>query len=369
MRLFISAVTRLSCAAVVLIIFSLNNSADAQRTVLRVSHFMPGTYFLETKFLGPWAKELERRTRGRIKVEIYNKNSRFGKVTRQADQVREGVIDIALGHSGFPKGRLKRTSIIEMPFLVNDAGSGSMTLWQLYKEGLISADYKGFKVLGLYVHQPGEFHTAIRPVLELEDLTDLRMRTSSQAVSAMLRYLRAQPKGMSPARIYENLDRAAIDGLVTGWPLIGAANLNDLIKYHTDAKAYTTAFFVVMNEAKYNSLPADIRRVIDDISGDALAPKFGPWFDDAERPVIADARARGNTIIPVSEEKRNRWRNQLKPMIDDYLGKLEKQGVPNARQIYERAQQLITYYERQLKLGSVQNTGPRGTTVFARQTR
>ena len=195
-----------------------------------------------------------------------------------------------------------------------------------------------------------QFHTAFKPVLNLEDLKGLRIRTSSKSVSAMLKFLGAKPVGMPPATIYENLDKNAVDGLVTAWSLVHLLNLNDLIKYHTDAYAYTVSFFVVMNKAKYDGLPPFVRKAIDDMSGDFLAPKFAKWWEDADRPGIEDAKKRGNTIIPVSNEKRDQWREQLKPMIEASLSKLEHEGVTNARQIYERAQQLVAFYEKQYDL-------------------
>jgi TRAP-type C4-dicarboxylate transport system substrate-binding protein len=345
--------------AVFTLILTINTyQAEAARILLRVSHFTPASYFIQKDFLEPWARALERRTRGRVKVVIYDKNSEFGRVTAQTAQVREGVIDIAVGHSGFPRGHYKRTSIIGMPFLVKSAGAGSKALWQLHKEGLLAADFTGFKVIALYVHSGGLFHTSVKPIVKLEDLKGLRIRTPSTSVSAMLKFLGAKPKGMPPANIYENLDRGAIDGLVTGWTLIKATNVNDHLKYHTNGFAYTVPFFAIMNEAKYRSLPLDIQRAIDEISGDALVAKFGGWFEKNEKVGRQDAEARGNTIIPITEEKRNQWRRQLQPMIDSHLAKLEKQGVTNARAIYTRAQQLVKFYERQTQVQTGPVVGP-----------
>lgn len=354
--MFPSHAIRAAALSLFIVLFSVVGQAQAQRITLRISHMQHPDYWMEKAFLAPWAKELERRTRGRVKVELYNKDSIFGNIKRQASQVREGVIDIALGHRGFTQGSFKRTSVMELPFLVKHAGPGSQALWQLHKEGLLGDDYKGLKVLSLFVHTGGQFHTALKPITNLEDLKGLRVRTSSKMVSAMLKFLGAKPVGLPPAAIYENLDNNAVDGAVTSWSLVDLLNLNDLVKYHTDAHAYTVSFFVVMNKLKYDALPEFVRKVIDDMSGDNLAPKFSKWWEDADRLGIEDARKRGNTIIPVSKEKRDQWRQQLKPMIEASLDRLEREGIANARQIYARAQQLVQFYEKQYDLAKSRQT-------------
>ena len=83
-----------------------------------------------------------------------------------------------------------------------------------------------------------------------------------------------------------------VDGIVTNWgnPLPG---FNDYMKFHTDTKFYTSVFFIVMSKEKYAALPADIRAVINSISGDVWVAKFGPYWDKWDKPVRDGANAPG----------------------------------------------------------------------------
>ncbi|HEY8554741.1 MAG TPA: TRAP transporter substrate-binding protein [Burkholderiales bacterium] len=330
-----------SIAAAVLLLGITGPAAAQAPITLKISHYLPPTHGFQTDFLGPWAKELEERTGGRVKAEIYAVNTAYGDAARQADQVRAGVIDIALGLRGIPRGRFPASSIIELPFMVADARDGSRVLWQLYKEGALGNEYDDFKVLALFTHHGGLFHTKDRPIRRLEDLRGLRMRTPSPAISAMLEYLGASPVGMPPAQIYEGLQRGVLDGLVTTWDLVGAIKLNEQVKYHTDADAYTAAFYVVMNKRKYESLPEDVRRVIDDMSGDNLIPKFGPWWDKWEARGFEDAKRRGQDVIAIDAATRAQWKKQLQPMIDKYLESLKAEGVKDPHALYRRALELL----------------------------
>ncbi|WP_051332556.1 TRAP transporter substrate-binding protein [Cucumibacter marinus] len=320
-------------------------AGHAQEITLKISQYLPAVHGFQADFLEPWAAELEERSEGRVAVEIFDASSAFGKVERQADQVRAGVMDIAIGLNGIPRDRYPSAAIIEMPFLVDHADSGSRTLWQLYKEGALGSDYEGFKVLALFTHHGGLFHTVDKPVRDLGDLQGLRMRTPSPAVSAMLEYLGASPVGMPPANIYENLEKGVLDGVVTTWDLVGAIKANEVLKYHTDAGAYVAGFHVLMNQAKYDSLPDDIKAIIDDMSGDNLVAKFGDWWDKWEARGYEDAVARGNEIIEIDDETRAAWEEALQPMIEAYLDSMAEQGVENPPALYARAKELVAQYD------------------------
>ena len=319
--------------------------ASAQQITLKVSHYITPSHGIQVDFLEPWGQELEKRTNGKVKFEIFAVNSAFGNAARQADQLKAGVTDIAFGLRGIPRGRFERSSVFELPFVVSKASAGSRALWEMYKDGTLAADYEGFKILGLMVHNGSPIHTTNKPIKSLEDFKGLRLRTPSDAVSATLQYLGASPVGLPPAQIYENLQKNVIDGLVTAWDLVGAIKLNEIVKHHTEAGMATAVFYIAMDQKRFDELPADVKKAIEETSGDAWVSKYGPWWDKWDATAKADAQKRGHEIIEVSEEQRRKWRADLKPMIDKYLADLDGKGVKNARQIYEKAVALVEKYE------------------------
>ncbi len=342
-RVFLAAAT----AAGMAFAATLAPGASAAEVIkLKLSTFLPASHPTQKDFIEPWVRELETRTNGKVKVEIYPAGSAFGHVAKQLDQVRAGVVDIAHGLTGIPRGRMPRTSVIDMPFLVKTADAASRTLWDLYKEGMISDDYKGLKVLALHAHNAGLIHTRTKQVKTMDDMKGLRLRTPSQAISMMLKQLGATPVGLPPTQVYESLQKGVIDGNVFPYEAIHGFKLYEVLKYHLDAKAYTTSFYFVMNKRKYDSLPADVRKVIDEISGDPLVAKFGGWWNKWDEPGKEDIKRVGNIVTPLSDEERARWKKALAPMIDAYLKEIEKKGVKNAREIYAEAQKLVAKYEQ-----------------------
>jgi Bacterial extracellular solute-binding protein, family 7 len=80
----------------------------AQDVTLKFSHFLGPTSFFQVDVAEPWAKEVEVKTKGRVKVEIHNATSPLGKIFEQANQVRAGTVDIALGLRGAEGNRFSR---------------------------------------------------------------------------------------------------------------------------------------------------------------------------------------------------------------------------------------------------------------------
>ena len=109
-----------------------------------------------------------------MKVLLHAGNTAFGNINNQLDQVLAGVMDVALGLHGIPRGRFPRTGIIDMPFLTTSAEQASRILWTLYPE-LLKDEYRGVKVLSLFAHNPGVIHTRAQKVEKMEDLKGLRI--------------------------------------------------------------------------------------------------------------------------------------------------------------------------------------------------
>lgn len=310
-------------------------SAPAQDKIeLKFSTFVPPTHGFVVDVLEPLGKDIEKRTGGKVTVRVFAGNSPLGKTENQADQVKQGVVDVAWGLNGIPRGRYLRTSIMEMPFVADSAASASKTLWAMLPTTL-AEDYKGLKVLALHCHNPGLFHTRDKKLEKLEDVKGLRMRAPNPPTQALLAYLGATPVGMPPTQVYENLEKGVIDGAVFPWDAIKGFRLEGVLKYHFDARVYSSCFHIVMSDARYAALPPDVKKAFDETTGATLVNRFGDLWQKWDQAGLDAVKPRGNVIVPVSNEQREKWRVQLKPLIDSQLAGLQKEGVANARAVYD----------------------------------
>lgn len=312
---------------------------------LRLSHYLPPSHGLHTDFMEPWARELEAKTQGAVAVQVSPGTSSLGQAQNQLDQVRNGVVDIAFGLCGLPRGRMTRSTIVEMPLLVRKAEAGSRALWNLYPK-MLGPDYQGLKPLLLMTHNGGHFHTREKRVVMPDDLRGLRIRTPSPTISMMLEFLGASPVGMPPAQVYESLQRGVLDGTCFPWDPVRAFKLGEVTKHHCEAYVYTAAFWFVMSDRKYKALPADVRKVVDQISGEALLAKVQGWWDKWDAAGKATAVERGNEIVTLTDEQRGQWGERLTQMFNKAMQDFEKQGVADARDIYIAMQREVAKIEK-----------------------
>jgi len=310
-------------------------TAGAQTTELKLAHFLPTINGMHSDFLEPWARELEKRTNGKVKVTIYPAGTQLGNIAKLYDSVRSGVVDIAHGLRGIPRGRFPRTEIIELPFMTGSADAASRALWAVYPKYL-KEEYPGVKVLALHAHNGGLIHTRDKQVVTMGDLKGLRIRFPSAPIKSMLESLGAVPQGLPPGKVYENTQKGVIDGTVFPWDPMNSFKLSEVMNHHLDMGGiYTVSFWFAMNEKKYNSLPADVRQVIDDMSGDNLVGKFGPWWDKWDSWGIEKVKAKGSTITKLGPEEAARWKQATTPIVEEWLANMEANGISNAREIYD----------------------------------
>ncbi|MEV8468879.1 TRAP transporter substrate-binding protein [Fluviibacterium sp. DFM31] len=303
-------------------------------TTLKMSHFVPTAIGLHTDFMEPWARDLEACSNGEVTVEIHPAGSALGNITKQFDQVRAGVTDISFGHTGIPRGRFPRTSLIELPFVAKSANASSFALWNL-SGTLLKPEYPGVHMLGMMAHNPGVIHTT-KPVNDLSDLAGLRIRTPNPAISEVLKHYGAEPIGLPPGQIYENLQKGTLDGLTIDWTGIGAYKLGEVVSYHYDIPLYTVGFFFAMNQRTYDGLPENVRACVDKLSGDELVARFGPWWDEWGAAAFAEESASADDVIVVATpEHLEAAKAELAGVTEALIQEVSDSGVKNAAEILE----------------------------------
>lgn len=307
-------------------------AATAQAEIrLKLSHFVPTTIGLHTDFLEPWARRLEACSGGEVVVEIHPAGSALGDINQQLDQARAGVVDFAFGHTGFPAGRFPRSGLVELPFLVPSATAGSLAMWDIRE--LLAPEYRGVRVLGYMVHNPGVLHSRV-PINSLGDLDGLRVRTSNASNAAVVRHFGGESVGLPPGDIYEALQRGTIDATSMDWNGLYVYRLYEVANQHYDVPMYVSGFYYVMNPARYDSLPETVQACIDQDSGEALVATFGPMWDRWQGPGLDVVAADTNhVVVRASDADIAAFREQLAPVTEQLITTVEAAGVDNARDI------------------------------------
>ncbi|MCS6855708.1 MAG: C4-dicarboxylate ABC transporter, partial [Elioraea sp.] len=103
---------------------------------------------------------------------------------------------------------------------------------------------------------------------------------------------------------------------------------------------YIATFVLAMNKARYESLPADLRAVLDRNSGEAAAEMASKVWDEQGPVVVEQVRRRGNEIVTITEEERGRWQRATEPVIDAWVRSMRERNIDGGA-LLEEARALI----------------------------
>ena len=204
-------------------------------------------------------------------------------------------------------------------------------------------------MLLLHVHGGALVHAG-KPIVKLEDYKGLKIRTPNRGGSVFLRAVGANPVGAPVPEVPQMLAKGVIDGALLPYEIARPLKIHELVKFHSELagsqpRLGTSVFLFAMNKKKYESLPADLRKVIDDHSGRQIAAWAGQNWDDIEKPGKEAAVKAGNQfpIMPAAEVER--VRAAVKPEIDKFLKELSSGGF-DANAAYADAQALVKKYTK-----------------------
>jgi TRAP-type C4-dicarboxylate transport system substrate-binding protein len=163
-------------------------------------------------------------------------------------------------------------------------------------------------------------------------------------LTTMVKTLGATPVSIAAPETYTALERGVVDGTIFPWEAIASFKLAEVLRYHAVVNLYASPLATLMNEQKYQSLPPDLRKVIDDLSGAWGAEFTGAAWDRNEHDGIEAAKKAGATIYNVPAEERQRWATRLHPVEDEWVKSMEAKGLPG-RQVITDLREAIKRYD------------------------
>lgn len=321
-------------------------AAGAQEVTLRIHQFLPPQAPVPKNFIAPWAEKVTKESNGRIAFELYPTMQLGGKPPALYDQAKDGVVDIVWTLSGYTPGRFPGTEAFELPFMPANAEATSQAAWKFY-EKYLTDEFKDVHIIAVHTHGPGLLHVKGSGVEKLEDMQGLKLRGPTRQANALLEALGATPIGMPVPAIPEALSKGVIDGTVIPWEVTTPLKISELVDSHTDFAGprglYTSFFVFAMNKAKYDSLPDDLKAVLDANSGLETSKWVGSVMDKGDAPGIAAAEKAGDKIITLDETEVARWQAAAAPLVDKWIAEMNAKGYDGAAMVAD-AKALIAEY-------------------------
>ena len=271
-----------------------------------------------------WAKEVEKRTGGKVIVQTFPGGTLLD-AKNMMDGVIAGTADIGCLCMAYQPGRFMVTNATSLPLGFPDTRVASLVLWDLYKK-YKPKEFEEVKVLSMFTCPPSNIMSK-KPIRTLDDIKNYNLRASGGAAQ-ILKIWGANPVGMPMPATVEALQKGVVQGLFSSLEVMKDFKFAEYCRYVTRTDTVIYPFAAVMNMKKWNSLPKDIQKVIDDMA-EEHAEWVGVYNDDYWREAMDWAIKTYNVeVVNLSAEEKAKWDKLLEPIVDGWIADASGKGLP-----------------------------------------
>lgn len=324
---------------------TLHAAEQAKPIELRAALFISPQHKVFTDRWTPFAKELEQRSNGRVKITFYPSEA-LGKAKDHYNLAVTGIADISMAIMGYTPGRFPLTEVLELPIVWPSSKIASRVAAEIY-EKYLKKEFSDIKLISLCINDPAQIMTTKRPVKSLADMAGLRLRTGNPRQVEMLRAWGASPMNITIFDTYDALQKGSIDGVYTNYSSLRDFKLHEQLDNYTTFGVGSAVAIDMMSLKAWNSLPPDIQKIIDDhLSGVKQSMLMGEIFDRTAKEGLEEGVKRGGKVYILSDAERAAFMAKTKPIIDGWIENAEKKGLPG-RKVYEDVIALVDKYSKE----------------------
>lgn len=303
------------------------------QTTLTLSSWVPPAHTL-TSTQKEWCEMLAQKVAGKIKCNVLPRAVSAAPGT--FDAVRNGLADISFTVHGYTPGRFVTTQMVELPFMGDSAEAASVAFQRVYeKNPAIAEEHKGVKVLAVFTHGPGMVLNTKRPITKVQDLDGLKFRIGGGMVNDISKALGMNITLKPAPESYELLSTGVMDGTLFPAESVESFKLEKTVKYATlfPGGLYNTSFVFMMNQAKYDSLPPDVKKAIDEMSGEFAARMIGRGWDKVDRRGMAFMQANGVQFHKADAAFVKAISEKTAGLTDTWAKAAEAKGLKNPKKV------------------------------------
>jgi len=335
--------TRTLFLSLVTLLVALVGGASAETITLTYANFPPAATFPSVQ-MERWAKELEKRTGGKVKVKTFPGGTLLN-AKNMLEGVTSGSADIGNFAMSYQPGRFPVSEAVDLYHGFTSATVASQVLFDLVQK-YQPKEFEKVKIITLFTCPPTNIMTR-NPVRKLADLKGVELRVAGTSAEVLKR-LGGVPVAMPQSETPEAIQKGVVKGMISSLEILQDFKFAAYTPYATIANLPVVSFAVVMNKSRWNALPADVKKAIDGLSREQ-AVWTGEYVDRHVRDALAwsakEYKLQQFVLAPAEQQQIGRL---LAPMTEEYIRKVTAKGV-NGRQVVADVRALKAKYEKPAK--------------------
>ncbi len=306
-------------AAVVAVGVWAGGSAEEEPTMtLRLAE-THGPDYPTTQGSVEFARLVEERTDGRIKIEVFH-SAQLGEESDAIEQVQFGGIDFTRVSISPLSAFVPELDAFQMPFLYDDADH----MWEVLRGDIGREMFEGLEehgFVGLTWYDGGarHFYTTSR-VETVDDLSGLSIRVQEAPLMMdMVELLGATPVPMPFGEVYSGLQTGVIDGAENNWPSYLTTSHYEVAQYLIENAHTMVPEITVASMEVWETLSPEDQEIIREAAWESIDHQKRLWAE-FEEEAEEEIRAAGNTITEPSAEVLAEMQERMQPLYDRQPG-------------------------------------------------
>jgi TRAP-type C4-dicarboxylate transport system substrate-binding protein len=302
-----------------------------QQIVLKVADHYPTASPTAAATARHFMAEVTRQTNGRVKFE-YFPAEQLGKSKDMLTLTLTGVTDIGFAAPAYVSDKLPLGAVAELPGTFTDSCDGTRAFLNMAREGILAErEYKPNQIRLLIAMLLPPYQILTKPNMTgLSSILGLKLRTGGGLQDISTRAVGGVPVRIAGADVYESMARGTLDGLVFPLPAIEQFKLQEHVKFSTQGMNFGSfASTYVISERKWNSLPADIRAIMDKVGLETSLYACKKIGDD-QQPAVERLKAAGIRFVDFSAADKAKVEEALRPVGQQWAKQLDERGLPGS---------------------------------------
>ena len=299
---------------------------------LRISLWVPASHPLVAS-AKEWAASMQAASGGTITASVFP-SEQLGKAFDHYDMARTGIADVTYVSPGYQPGRFPIIDAAQLPFVVAKEQGGSRAVDEWYSK-YAPREMADTHFCMAFLQEPGGLHSRTRIVLPA-DLRGKKVRPAQSITGQMVTLLGGTNVQASAPESRDALDRGVADAIFFPWNSMFLFGLDRATKFSIATPLYTVVFTWTMNKATYDNASAAQKKVIDDHCSPDWAERLGgAWADYEHQGVEKLANAPGHTMVQLTGEQVDAWKQAFAPVEASWADSVRKTGLDPAAVLQE----------------------------------
>jgi tripartite ATP-independent transporter DctP family solute receptor len=297
------------------------STAALAQVELRLGHVgEPGSLF--QKSADEFAKRANAKLAGKATVVTFG-SSQLGGDKELLQKLKLGTVDFAIP-STVMSSEVDLFGIFEMPYLVKDREHMKRIEKDVVWPALApAAEKKGLTIVAVWENGYRHITNNKRPINVPADLAGIKLRTPEGKWRVkMFQAYGANPSPMKFSEVFTALQTGVMDGQENPFTQIYSAKFQEVQKYLSLTGHVYTPAYLVTGTKKWMSLPADVRKILEDTAKETQAYVYQTAAAD-EEILLGKLKAGG---IQVNTPNKEAFIAASKPVYDEFSSEVKGSG-------------------------------------------